>query len=151
MNKTPLIYGPLLYDEICILKDYVNTESLTSFYVFENNDTIRFLKPPTERPIHKPFDNYIPFDSSLLILTLIFSGLFIYASKLDGSTSLVIAIIISCGILSFVLLQERRMRQLEIIRLKYTLHIANTEVAYQLLQRIYLRAIILGRRDILYS
>ncbi len=42
MNKSPLLYGPLFYDEISILKEYANDEPFSDFYVFENSDTIRF-------------------------------------------------------------------------------------------------------------
>ena len=53
--------------------------------------------------------------------------------------------------LLLLLVHDRRLKQFKILELKYSLRVAQDDAAYQLLQRIYLRAIILGRRDLLYS
>ena len=83
MNKSSLLYGPLFYDEIRILKEYANDEPFSDFYVFENSDTIRFLKPPTERFIHKPIEQNLPFDISSVLLTVIVSGITFCAALTD--------------------------------------------------------------------
>lgn len=151
MNKSPLLYGPLFYDEISILKEYANDEPFSDFYVFENSDTIRFLKPPTERFIHKPIEQNLPFDISFALLALIVSGITFCTSLTDENVIVLILFIIVFTFLSLLLIHDRRIKQFEILELKYSLRVAQDDAAYQLLQRIYLRAIILGRRDLLYS
>ena len=152
MNKSSLLYGPLFYDEIRILKEYANDEPFSDFYVFENSDTIRFLKPPTERFIHKPIEQNLPFDISSVLLTLIVSGItFCVVLTDENVTMLMLSIIIIFTFLSLILIRDRRLKQFEILELNYSLRVAQDDAAYQLLQRIYIRAIILSRRVLLYS
>lgn len=151
MNKSSLLYGPLFYDEIRILKEYANDEPFSDFYVFENSDTIRFLKPPTERFIHKPIEQNLPLDISSVLLTLIVSGITFCAVLTDENVTMLMLSTIIFTFLSLILIRDRRLKQFEILELNYSLRVAQDDAAYQLLQRIYLRAIILSRRDLLYS
>lgn len=64
---------------------------------------------------------------------------------------LMLSIIIIFTFLSLILIRDRRLKQFEILELNYSLRVAQDDAAYQLLQRIYIRAIILSRRDLLYS
>lgn len=151
MNKSSLFYGPLFYDEIRILREYAKGEPFSDFYVFENNDTIRFLKPPTERFVHKPIEQNLPLDISFVLLTLFVSGIVFCISLTDENVTMLMLSNIIFTFLLLLLIHDRRLKQFKILELKYSLRVAQDDATYQLLQRIYLRAIILGRRDLLYS
>jgi predicted aconitase with swiveling domain len=90
-------------------------------------------------------------DISSVLLTLIVSGITFCAVLTDENVTMLMLSTIIFTFLSLILIRDRRLKQFEILELNYSLRVAQDDAAYQLLQRIYLRAIILSRRDLLYS